>query len=209
MFKHFPKLLLSFYNKCLKLQYFPTPLKVGIIVLFHKKGKPKPETKSYRPVSLLPTLGKILEKLLLERLNFHRRTNNQQAANQYGFTVNKPSEEATVDFIDKIETAISTKRHALVISLDMKGGFDHLEYNSIKNSLNNINLLSNKYKRNLNRSTFRQASNFKHSSRTSYTPTTSRVPTRLVHWSGILESCRERSANSILARRSSSASIRR
>ncbi|GBM55193.1 hypothetical protein AVEN_182145-1 [Araneus ventricosus] len=76
IFKHFLKLLLSFYNKCLNLQCFPTPLKVGIIVLFHKKGKPKSETKSYRPVSLLPTLSKILEKLLLERLNFHLRTNN-------------------------------------------------------------------------------------------------------------------------------------
>ncbi|GBN62851.1 hypothetical protein AVEN_201674-1 [Araneus ventricosus] len=37
----------------------------------------------------------------------------------------------------------STKQHALVISLDIKGAFDHLEYNSIKNSLNNSNFHSN------------------------------------------------------------------
>ncbi|GBM28085.1 hypothetical protein AVEN_66569-1 [Araneus ventricosus] len=99
---------------------FPDAIEVGIIVLFHRKGKPKSETKSYRPVSLLPTLGKILEKLLLERLNFHLRANNLQAANQYGFTVNKSSEETIVDFIDEIEMARSTKQHALVISLDIK-----------------------------------------------------------------------------------------
>ncbi|CAL1269134.1 unnamed protein product [Larinioides sclopetarius] len=114
-----------------------------MIVLFHKKGKPKTETKSYRPVSLLPTLGKILEKLLLGRLNFHLRTNNLQAPNQYGFTANKSSEEAIVDFMDEIETARSTNQHALAISLDIKGAFDHLEYNSIKTSLNNINFPSN------------------------------------------------------------------
>ncbi|GBM28679.1 Retrovirus-related Pol polyprotein from type-1 retrotransposable element R1 [Araneus ventricosus] len=109
-----------------------------------KKETPKSETKSNSPVSLLPTLGKILEKLLLERLNFHLRTNNLQAANQYGFTVNKSPEEAIVDFIDEIEMARSTKQHAWVISLDVKGAFDHLEYNSIKNSLNNINFHSNR-----------------------------------------------------------------
>ncbi|GBO36880.1 hypothetical protein AVEN_72800-1 [Araneus ventricosus] len=37
----------------------------------------------------------------------------------------------------------STKQHALVISLDIKGAFDHLEYNSIKNSINNSNFHSN------------------------------------------------------------------
>ncbi|GBM41884.1 putative RNA-directed DNA polymerase from transposon X-element [Araneus ventricosus] len=181
IFKHFPKLLLSFYNKCLNLQGFQTPLKVGIIVLFHKKGNPKSETKSYRPVSLLPTLGKILEKLLLERLNFHLRTNNLQAANQYGFTVNKSSEEAIVDFIDEIEMVRSTKQHAM----DIKGAFNHLEYNSIKNSLNNINFDSNTKETLID------------------TPTTSGLRTGLVQWSGILESCGERSADSILDRRSS------
>ncbi|GBL78274.1 hypothetical protein AVEN_59778-1 [Araneus ventricosus] len=39
--------------------------------------------------------------------------------------------------------ARSTKQYALVISLDIKGAFDHLEYNSIKNSLNIINFDSN------------------------------------------------------------------
>ncbi|GBL88940.1 hypothetical protein AVEN_240888-1, partial [Araneus ventricosus] len=48
-------------------------------------------------------------------------TNNLQAANQYGFTVNKSSEETIVDFIDEIEITKSTKQHALVISLDIKG----------------------------------------------------------------------------------------
>ncbi|GBM15967.1 hypothetical protein AVEN_108566-1 [Araneus ventricosus] len=71
------------------------------------------------------------------------KTNNLQAADQYGFTVNKSSEEAIVDFIDEIEMARSTKQYALVISLDIKSAFDHLEYNSIKNRLNNINFHSN------------------------------------------------------------------
>ncbi|GBN29508.1 hypothetical protein AVEN_2311-1 [Araneus ventricosus] len=53
--------------------------------------------------------------------NCSQRRNNLQAANQYGFTVNKLSEEAIVDFIDEIEMARSTKQHTLVISLDLKG----------------------------------------------------------------------------------------
>ncbi|GBM85785.1 hypothetical protein AVEN_214290-1 [Araneus ventricosus] len=89
-----PDILITFYNKCLSLQCFPNPLKTGVIVLFLKKGKIKSGIKSYHPVSLLPTLGKILEKLLLERLNHHLRRNNLQHPNQYGFRTNRSIEEA-------------------------------------------------------------------------------------------------------------------
>ncbi|GBM22170.1 hypothetical protein AVEN_190826-1 [Araneus ventricosus] len=70
IFRTYPEILITFYNKCLSLQCFPNPLKTGVIVFF-KKGKNKSDIKSYCPVTLLPTLGKILEKLLLERLNHH------------------------------------------------------------------------------------------------------------------------------------------
>ncbi|GBN92421.1 hypothetical protein AVEN_8762-1 [Araneus ventricosus] len=39
IFKTCPSILRNFLNKCLQFQRFPTPLKEGIIVLFHKKGK--------------------------------------------------------------------------------------------------------------------------------------------------------------------------
>ncbi|GBN30731.1 hypothetical protein AVEN_233291-1 [Araneus ventricosus] len=138
IFRTNPDILITFYNKCLSLQCFPNPLNTGVIVLFLKKGKNKSDIKSYRPVSLLPTLGKILEKLLLERLNHHLRRNNLQHPNQYGFRTNRSTEEALLDLLEKINSAKNSNQHALMISLDIKGAFDHLQYTSIKNSLDNL-----------------------------------------------------------------------
>ncbi|GBM14882.1 Retrovirus-related Pol polyprotein from type-1 retrotransposable element R1 [Araneus ventricosus] len=106
-------------------------------------GKNKSDIKSYRPISLLPTLGKILEKLLLERLNHHLRRNNFQHPNKYGFRTNRSTEEAILDLLDKINSAKNSNQHALMISLDIKGAFDHLQYTSIKNSLDNLKYHSN------------------------------------------------------------------
>ncbi|GBO32164.1 hypothetical protein AVEN_112262-1 [Araneus ventricosus] len=97
----------------------------------------------YNKFSLLPTLGKILEKLLLEQLNHHLRRNNLQHPNQYGFRTNRSIEEAILDLLDKINSAKNSNQHALMMSLDIKGAFDHLQYTSIKNSLDNLKYHSN------------------------------------------------------------------
>ncbi|GBL73788.1 hypothetical protein AVEN_230762-1 [Araneus ventricosus] len=70
IFNSFPCLLLDFFNKCLELKCFPDPLKIGLVILFHKTGKEEQNIKFYRPIYLLPTLGKLLEKLLRQRFNF-------------------------------------------------------------------------------------------------------------------------------------------
>ncbi|GBN91221.1 hypothetical protein AVEN_146695-1 [Araneus ventricosus] len=75
---------MELFNTCLKLAKFPDPLKVGNIILFHKHGKSKTEASSYRPISLLPTISKVLEKLLTQWLNFHLEKNNRLSNLQYG-----------------------------------------------------------------------------------------------------------------------------
>jgi len=83
--RSFPNILLSFFNKCLELSYFPRCLKVGLIILFHKEGRDKSSIDSYRPISLLPTLGKVLEKLTTKRFTFHLETNKLLSDFQFGF----------------------------------------------------------------------------------------------------------------------------
>jgi hypothetical protein len=48
--------------------YFPAQWKVAKITLHLKPGKPPNKPMSYRPISLLPILSKVYEKLLLPRL---------------------------------------------------------------------------------------------------------------------------------------------
>ncbi|GBO42077.1 hypothetical protein AVEN_124525-1 [Araneus ventricosus] len=69
--KKFPSLLLSLFNRCLTLGLYPDPFKIGNIVLFLKPGKIYNEVSSYRPIALLPSIAKVLEKLMTRRLVYH------------------------------------------------------------------------------------------------------------------------------------------
>ncbi len=56
------------FNACLRLSYIPKCFKTAQVIMITKPDKPPEEVTSYRPISLLPTLSKIFEKLLLKRL---------------------------------------------------------------------------------------------------------------------------------------------
>jgi hypothetical protein len=56
------------YNAILRIEYFPSQWKVGQIIMIAKPEKNSDDIASYRPISLLPILSKILEKILLQLL---------------------------------------------------------------------------------------------------------------------------------------------
>jgi hypothetical protein len=56
------------YNAVLRVEHYPSQSKVSRIIMIPKPGKNKTEVNSYRPISLIPILSKVLEKLLLKRL---------------------------------------------------------------------------------------------------------------------------------------------
>ncbi|GJQ82629.1 hypothetical protein Trydic_g9936, partial [Trypoxylus dichotomus] len=56
-------------NAILKLGHFPDTWKVAKVIMIKKPGKPSNDTKSYRPISLLPITSKIAERVILNRLN--------------------------------------------------------------------------------------------------------------------------------------------
>ncbi|XP_035208878.1 adhesion G protein-coupled receptor L2-like [Stegodyphus dumicola] len=62
------KKILSIFNKCLELDYLPKEWKNAELVLFQKEGKPKSMPSSYRPICLLSAWGKVLDKMLTQRL---------------------------------------------------------------------------------------------------------------------------------------------
>ncbi|GBM68562.1 hypothetical protein AVEN_124203-1 [Araneus ventricosus] len=58
---------------------------LGVILLFYKEGKDQNDPKSYRPISLLPTMGKLLEKLMTQCLTYFLKKTRQVSSKQFGF----------------------------------------------------------------------------------------------------------------------------
>ena len=57
------------YNSCLKTGYFPNAWKQAKVVMLPKPGKDLTKPTSYRPISLLPAMGKIFERIVASRLS--------------------------------------------------------------------------------------------------------------------------------------------
>lgn len=71
--EHRPELLVDVFNVCLKDGVFPIPWKKAKLVLLRKGNKPLDQPSSYRPICLLNTCGKFLERLLKNRLESLKR----------------------------------------------------------------------------------------------------------------------------------------
>jgi len=59
---------LTLFQFSLKQGHIPNSWKLAKIIMAHKKGKPKQDFTSYRPISLLNCLAKLLEKIINNKL---------------------------------------------------------------------------------------------------------------------------------------------
>jgi hypothetical protein len=77
--------LLWLANACLTTGVWPDEFKVSITVVIPKPGKPSYDTpKSFCPIVLLNTMGKLLEKMLANRLPFEAAEHGVLHPNQFG-----------------------------------------------------------------------------------------------------------------------------
>jgi dihydroneopterin aldolase len=78
-------------NQALAKGTFPSRLKFSIVKPLYKKGN-KESISNYRPISLLPSFSKILEKVIFNRLYQHCIDNNILSFHQYGFKLGSSTE---------------------------------------------------------------------------------------------------------------------
>ncbi|GBN60809.1 hypothetical protein AVEN_47213-1 [Araneus ventricosus] len=75
----------TFHNECYQLHCFPEPLEKGIIALFEKDDKEADKIKSYRTVTMLLTIGKVQEQILLRDSTTRSKRNTYFITRFFGF----------------------------------------------------------------------------------------------------------------------------
>jgi len=89
-FERFPRLVTTLFNGCLRTGCFPRRWKRARIIPTTKEGKENcNDAYKYRPISLLNVGGKVLEKLLINRIMHFLYSNELLNQNQFGFTTQK------------------------------------------------------------------------------------------------------------------------
>ena len=85
----------------------PYSLNIAKVIPIFKKGDPS--EKKYRPISLLPSMSTILERLVYKRLYYYLLNNNILIPNQFGFRKCHSTDLAIIQLCDKIiESFINT-----------------------------------------------------------------------------------------------------
>lgn len=140
IYQRFPEKIHNMYNTLLDLNYFPSDWKLGELVYFRKEGKPNNLSSSYRPITLLPIFGKILEKLILRRINHKLANENILTGKQHGYTQNKSTETALEQVLSLIELYKSEKKYTSLVSLDFRGAFDNLLWDLVIQALRRLKI---------------------------------------------------------------------
>lgn len=138
IFESSPSFLLEWINKCFQLCHFPSILKQAEVMFFIKPNKNSDEPSSYRPICLLPCLGKLIEKTLVQRLTYHLELNKKLSDKQHGFRELFSCETALYSTISQINHNIKNNRYTTLISTDIKGAFDSIIWKKLIESLINL-----------------------------------------------------------------------
>ena len=140
--------LVAIFNAVIRCKYIPVQWKMAEIIVLLKPDKSPSEAASYRPISLLPVIGKLFEKLYIKRLNEIVSKQNLIIDAQFGFR----AKHSTVDQLHRItkfiEDALEKGEYCVAVFLDVAQAFDRVWHERLVEKLysmlpcNHVELLS-------------------------------------------------------------------
>lgn len=119
------------FNCCLRLCYFPTSWKSAKVIGIHKPGKPPSSPLSYRPISLLSSLSKVLERIILTRLKLHLELNNIIPSHQHGFRERHSTTTQLRRLVNHIKSGLSSRLSTGLVLCDIEKAFDKVWHDGL------------------------------------------------------------------------------
>lgn len=116
--------LTNIFNACLKLSYFPKKWKTANILAFKKPNKDKSLPVSYRPISLLNTMSKIFEIIILNRFLKFENDNKILIDEQFGFRRNRSTVQQLTRIAHNISCNFNINKSTAMVLLDIEKAFD-------------------------------------------------------------------------------------
>ena len=124
------------FNLSLSIGKCPNSLKLAKVIPIFKKDD-STLISNYRPISLLPSISKILEKIVYKRLYRFLQNYNLLIPNQFGFRSGHSTDYAILYMYDKIIEAFRKKEHIIAVYMDLSKAFDTIDHKILIHKLKN------------------------------------------------------------------------
>ena len=130
--------LLKVVNASLLSGTFPKSLKTAVVKpLLKKSSLDNIILSNYRPISNLPFIGKIIEKVVFNQLNKFLSLNGYFDNFQSGFRQHHSTETALIKIINDIRLNTDSGKLSVLVLLDLSAAFDTVDHNILLDRLEN------------------------------------------------------------------------
>jgi Reverse transcriptase (RNA-dependent DNA polymerase) len=129
--------LTNFVNECLFTGKFPSIWKKATVTPILKANGNSTDPLSYRPISVLPFMSKILESIISDKILSFLKLNNMLNDSQYGFRRNRSCIDATIQLTNDLFYALDKNQIAGILFFDFTKAFDYLSFSKLFHKLQN------------------------------------------------------------------------
>ena len=123
-------------NLSIRTKVFPNKWKIGKVTpLFKGKGLSRTNPASYRPITMLPAVSKILERVVQEQIARHMVNNHLYHPNQHAYKQGFSTATALIELSDQLNVAAEKKQIGIAMAVDMSSAFDSICHNILDRKL--------------------------------------------------------------------------
>ena len=139
------EVLLRIYRECWNTGQVPAEWKEATVCPIPKKKKPKTDVGSYRPIALTSHVGKVMERMIKQRLQYFMERNRVVPECQAGFRKRRGVADHLVKLSAHIRKALARRRTLYACFFDIKQAYDSVWHRKLLEKLQRVGMSGRMY----------------------------------------------------------------